>query len=54
MLIFNRYGQKVYEGTDGWKGDYAGKLADPGAYFYVLYLPDDKVKKGTIEVVKVK
>ena len=54
MIIFNRYGQKVYEGTEGWDGYYSGKLADPGAYFYVVNLPDGEVKKGTIEIVKIK
>jgi len=54
MIIFNRYGQKVYEGKDGWDGTYGGKLADPGAYFYVVDLPDGEVKKGTVEIVKIK
>ena len=54
MIIFNRYGQKVYEGYDGWNGEYRGKTADPGAYFYVVNLPDGEVKRGTIEVVKIK
>ena len=54
MIIFNRYGQKVYEGTNGWDGKYRGSIADPGTYFYVIDLPDGEVKKGTIEVVKIK
>jgi len=56
FIIFNRYGQKVYEdkGKDGWNGTYKGKLADPVAYFYVIYLPGGDIKKGTIEVVKIK
>lgn len=33
---------------------YNGKLADPGAYFYSVELPDGNVKKGAIEVVRVK
>ncbi|MDR0873898.1 MAG: gliding motility-associated C-terminal domain-containing protein [Prevotellaceae bacterium] len=54
IIIFNRYGQKVSEGNNGWDGTYRGALADPGTYMYVVNLPDGEVKKGTIEVVKIK
>ena len=54
MTIFNRYGQKVYEGRSGWDGTYRGKTADPGTYYYVAELPDGDVKKGAIEVVRMK
>ena len=54
MMIFNRYGQKVHEGISGWDGTYRGKLADPGTYYYVVTLPDGEVKRGPIDVVKMK
>jgi gliding motility-associated-like protein len=54
MNIFNRYGQKVFEGKNGWDGNYNGKLADPGAYFYTIELPNGNIRKGTVEIIKVK
>lgn len=50
--IFNRYQQLVFEGPDGWNGEYDGKLAEPGTYFYKLRKKDGRVLKGTIELVK--
>lgn len=50
--IFNRYQQMVFEGEDGWDGQYNGKMADPGTYFYRLRKKDGRVLKGTIELVK--
>ncbi|MBR6105578.1 MAG: gliding motility-associated C-terminal domain-containing protein [Paludibacteraceae bacterium] len=52
VKIFNRYQQMVYEGTDGWDGQYNGQLAEPGTYFYVLVKKDGRTLKGTIELVK--
>ena len=50
--IYNRYMQKVFEGSDGWDGTYRGAVADPGTYFYRLYKKGGQVEKGTLEVVK--
>jgi len=50
--IYNRYKQKVYEGENGWDGTYRGKLAEPGTYFYRLFMKDGRILKGTVEVVK--
>ncbi|MCQ2207691.1 MAG: gliding motility-associated C-terminal domain-containing protein, partial [Paludibacteraceae bacterium] len=52
VTIFNRYGQFVFEGDDGWDGTYRGVLADPAVYFYVLTMRDGTIRKGSIEVVK--
>lgn len=54
VMIFNRYGQKVFEGEDGWDGKIDGVLVDPGVYFYDTRLKDGSVVSGTIEVVKIK
>jgi len=51
VVIFNRYGQKIHEGT-GWDGTSAGELVDPGVYFYQVSMPNGVERKGTIEVVK--
>ena len=50
--IYNRYMQKVFEGNDGWDGNYRGAVADPGTYFYRLFKKSGQVEKGTLEVVK--
>lgn len=52
VKIFNRYQQMVYEGVDGWNGEYNGQLAEPGTYFYILEKKDGRTLKGTIELVK--
>ena len=49
--IFNRYGNKVFEGNDGWDGKIRGELADPTVYYYVITMKDGSVRKGTVEVV---
>lgn len=51
VVIFDRYGQKVFEGSNGWDGtDYNGKLVDPGVFFYKAII-NGNTFKGTIEVV---
>ena len=51
MLIMDRYGNVVAESEDGWDGTIRGGNAMPGVYFYVATLPDETIKKGTIELV---
>ncbi|MBQ0156905.1 MAG: gliding motility-associated C-terminal domain-containing protein, partial [Bacteroidales bacterium] len=51
VVIFNRYGNKVFEGEDGWDGTIRGELADPTVYYYILTMKDGSVRQGTIEVV---
>jgi uncharacterized protein (TIGR02145 family)/gliding motility-associated-like protein len=50
--IYNRYQQKVFEGDNGWDGTYRGKLADPGTYFFRIFMKDGRVLKGPLEVAK--
>ena len=35
-VIFNRWGQVIYEGTDGWNGKVRGVNASQGTYFYQI------------------
>ncbi|MCR5498293.1 MAG: hypothetical protein K6F48_10690 [Paludibacteraceae bacterium] len=53
VIIFDRYGQKVFEGTDGWPGLHNGHPADPAVYFYEVEMGNGLIVRGTIEVVKV-
>jgi gliding motility-associated-like protein len=39
MVVFNRWGRKVFEGNDparGWDGEVGGKMGAPGVYFYYI------------------
>lgn len=53
VVIFNRYGQEIFTGNDGWDGTYRGLLADPGVYFYEVVMHDGTSRKGSIEIVKI-
>lgn len=53
VVIFDRYGDRVYEGSDGWDGSTRGGLVDPGVYFYDAVI-NGRNYKGTIEVVYIK
>jgi gliding motility-associated-like protein len=49
MLIYNRYGEKVFESddlTEGWNGKYKGKDSESTTYFYYIeFLVSGKIKK---------
>lgn len=58
-VIFNRWGRKVYEWSDpgrGWDGRIGGKVALPGAYYYIMEAEgaDGKKykKKGDINIIR--
>ena len=39
LSIYNRYGEKFFYSTNptvGWNGEYKGKTADVGTYFYYI------------------
>ncbi len=52
IKVFDRYGKVVFDGADGWDGRIGGVFAQPTVYYYIVTLPNNQVKKGTIEVVK--
>ena len=53
IFIFNRYGQTVHKGSNGWDGKYNdGKLVEPGTYYYVIEFDNGDVRKAAIEVIK--
>ncbi len=55
IQIFNRWDQLLYSGTDGWNGEYKGKLVSAGTYFYIITLTNfDKstsTLKGPVTVI---
>ena len=52
VIIFDRYGDKLFEGKNGWPGTRLGKMVEPAVYFYDVKMRDGSWMKGTIEVVK--
>ncbi len=50
MMVFNRWGEKVWESSDfpsGWDGKQNGRYVAEGTYFWVLevYYGTDNIKK---------
>jgi len=56
IKIINRWGQKLYEGTEGWDGTFNGKLVSAGTYYYIIHINDlqgvAKELKGSVTVVQ--
>ncbi|UKN00762.1 gliding motility-associated C-terminal domain-containing protein [Paracrocinitomix mangrovi] len=59
FVIYNRYGQKVFESTDqsqGWDGTYKDKPENPGVFvWYLEYTLSDgtsDIKKGNVTLIK--
>jgi gliding motility-associated-like protein len=59
IIIFNRWGEKIFESTDqnfGWDGTYMGKLVNPGVYVYYFEGEptdgSDVSQKGSITVIR--
>ena len=51
VVVYNRYGDKVSESTNGWDGkDHSGRFADAGVYFYLAEI-NGNTFKGTIELI---
>ena len=56
IKVFNRYGNLVYNGTDGWDGNYNGKRQGMGVYFWELLYENNlgqAIKmKGNVTLVR--
>ncbi len=46
IQIFNRWGQLLFTGNEGWDGKYKGNTVSPGTYYYML-----KIKKLNSEEI---
>jgi len=49
LTIFNRWGQKIYEGTQGWDGTFNGRKVSPGTYYYLRNMYDADNNKNTVK-----
>jgi gliding motility-associated-like protein len=57
VLIYNRYGQKIFESIGykkPWDGTFNGKPQPAGAYVYIINTGDEKIKniQGTVLILK--
>jgi gliding motility-associated-like protein len=59
MIIYNRWGQKVFETNDiqqGWDGTFNGSVVEGGVYVYTLYLGTKNGiyhhRKGSVTVLR--
>lgn len=48
LTIFNRWGDKLFEGTNGWDGTYKGAKVSPGTYFYIYKKRDANGKSSSV------
>lgn len=55
VTILNRWGQQLYQGTDGWDGTYNGKAVTPGTYYYTIRLKgqggEEKIIQGPLTLI---
>ncbi|MDR2065365.1 MAG: gliding motility-associated C-terminal domain-containing protein [Prevotellaceae bacterium] len=53
IKVFNKRGQMMYEGNNGWNGTYkqTGKLLNPDVYYYVI-LMENRTYRGSVMLVK--
>jgi gliding motility-associated-like protein len=49
LEVFNRWGNRIYYGENGWDGIYQGKEVAPGDYFYAVQI---KSPSGEVRVIK--
>lgn len=58
VMVYNRYGQKIFETTNytgnPWQGSFNGKDQPVGTYVYLIKLNDDKkqVLKGVVTIIR--
>ncbi|MDD3875834.1 MAG: gliding motility-associated C-terminal domain-containing protein [Bacteroidales bacterium] len=55
LTIINRWGQELYNGTEGWNGKFEEQNVSPGTYFYIIKIVDlsgeEKQFTGTVTLV---
>lgn len=56
LSIYNRWGQQLYTGVDGWDGKYNGSTVSPGTYYYIVKIKklnsdETTQKSGSVTVV---
>ncbi|MFO7978318.1 MAG: gliding motility-associated C-terminal domain-containing protein [Bacteroidales bacterium] len=56
LIIFNRWGQKVHQGTQGWDGRNDGRYVSAGTYYYIMNMVNENNRevtlKGSVTVIR--
>ena len=59
MIIYNRWGEKIFETNEvfkGWTGEMNGEIAPIGSYVYTIRFQDvdgnEHRRKGTVTVIR--
>ncbi|MBR9859822.1 T9SS type B sorting domain-containing protein [bacterium] len=55
ISIFNRWGECIYSGNEGWDGIYEGKLCQAGVYVYMIEINAERMKRfehGTFTLLR--
>ncbi|MBR9859823.1 T9SS type B sorting domain-containing protein [bacterium] len=55
ISIFNRWGECIYSGNEGWNGIYEGKLCQAGVYVYMIEINAEGMKRyehGTFTLMR--
>ena len=55
IKLFNRNGILLYEGNEGWNGNYKGQAVSSGVYYYQIFYPSGtgiKTESGYVRVVR--
>ena len=56
LVVFNRWGQTIYKGFDGWDGTFEGRYVSPGTYYYIMNVIDanqrKSILKGSVTVIR--
>ncbi|AMQ56666.1 PKD domain-containing protein [Algoriphagus sanaruensis] len=59
LWIYNRWGQLIYQGSEGWDGQIQGKDAPPGTYSFLMRssytlegIPHQQEKKGVFTLIR--
>jgi len=48
LVIYNRWGQVLYTGVEGWDGTYNGKAVTAGTYYYIITMNEEQGKSRTL------
>jgi len=55
LSVYNRWGQLIFKGMEGWDGKKKNEKVSPGTYFYIIRYYDqsknESVLKGTVTVI---
>ena len=48
LVIYNRWGQVLYTGKDGWDGTFNGNQVAAGTYYYIMTLNEEQGEPQTL------